>query len=128
MLARHSDHAGLDRLRGPGRALDDRLRQGSAVVCREPVDYVVNVTRFWAPMDQPISAAAANRSFSQILREVRAGHSYVVTAHGKPVARIIPCHEADAARTAARAALLQRLAGQPVTDVGPWRRDELYER
>ena len=48
-----------------------------------------------------ISAAAANRSFSQILREVRAGHSYVITAHGKSVARIIPCPETDAAREAA---------------------------
>lgn len=79
-------------------------------------------------MDQPISAAAANRSFSQILREVRAGHSYVITAHGKSVARIIPCPETDAAREAARAALFQRLAEQQVTDVGRWRRDALYER
>ena len=79
-------------------------------------------------MDQAISAAEANRSFSRLLREVRDGRSYVVTAHGKPVARIVPCHETDAARERARLALLQRLAGQPVVEIGPWARDELYER
>ena len=78
-------------------------------------------------MDQIVSAAEANRSFSQILRDVRAGQTYVVTAHGKPVARIIPCHETDAARQAARNALYQRLVAQPVADIGPWRRAELYE-
>ncbi len=80
------------------------------------------------PMDQTISAADANRSFSRILREVRDGQTYVVTAHGKPVARIVPCTEADASRAAARAALMRRLAEQPVTDIGPWKRDELYDR
>jgi prevent-host-death family protein len=75
-------------------------------------------------MDQPIPAAEANRNFSRLLREVRDGRSYVVTAHGKPIARIVPCTEADAARTA----LLQRLALQPAIDIGPWTRDALYER
>jgi prevent-host-death family protein len=79
-------------------------------------------------MDHAVSAADANRSFSHILREVRDGASYVVTAHGKPVARIVPCEPADAARAAARSALLERLRDQPVIDIGPWRRDELYER
>ncbi len=80
-------------------------------------------------MDKSVSAAEANRSFSHILRDVRGGVSFVVTAHGKPVARIVPCEPEDAARAAARAALLQRLQGQAATDdVGPWRRDDLYER
>ncbi|HEY0422878.1 MAG TPA: type II toxin-antitoxin system prevent-host-death family antitoxin [Rhodopila sp.] len=79
-------------------------------------------------MDHAVSAADANRGFSHILREVRDGASYVVTAHGKPVARIVPCELADAARAAARSALLERLRDQPVIDIGPWRRDELYER
>jgi prevent-host-death family protein len=78
-------------------------------------------------MDNSVSAAEANRSFSHILREVRGGASFVVTAHGKPVARIVPCEPADAARTAARTALLQRLRGQAAEDIGPWRRDDLYE-
>jgi prevent-host-death family protein len=75
-------------------------------------------------MDQPIPAAEANRQFSRLLHEVRDGRSCVVTAHGKPVARIVPCTAADAAR----AALLQRLAAQPAIDIGPWTRDALYER
>jgi prevent-host-death family protein len=79
-------------------------------------------------MENAVSAADANRNFSHILREVRGGASYVVTAHGKPVARIVPCEPADAARVAARGALLQRLRDQPVADIGPWSRDDLYER
>ena len=79
-------------------------------------------------MESAVSAADANRNFSHILREVRGGASYVVTAHGKPVARIVPCEAADAARAAARAALRQRLREQSVIDIGPWSRDDLYER
>jgi prevent-host-death family protein len=78
-------------------------------------------------LDQPISAAEANRSFSRLLREVRQGHSYVVTAHGQPVARIVPVTGAGAARQAPRAALFRRLEVQPVSDVGRWRREELYD-
>lgn len=79
-------------------------------------------------MDQLIPAAEANRSFSRLLREVQGGQSFIVTAHGKPVARIVPCDTAETARDAARALLLKRLAAQPVVDVGRWSRDELYER
>ena len=80
-------------------------------------------------MDTAISSADANRAFSRLLREVREeGRSFVVTAHGKPVARLVPCDAADTARATARAELLARLAAQPVVDVGRWSRDDLYER
>jgi prevent-host-death family protein len=79
-------------------------------------------------MDQSISAAEANRSFSRILEDVRGGKSYVITAHGKPVARIIPSREGDTARADARAALHRRLEEQPTCDIGRWNRDELHER
>jgi prevent-host-death family protein len=80
-------------------------------------------------MDEAISAAEANRSFSRLLREVREeGRTFVVTSHGKPVAKLVPCSRAEAAREEARAALLARLATQSVIDVGRWSRDELYER
>ncbi len=36
-------------------------------------------------MDRAVSSADANRQLSRTLREVRAGSSYVVTAHGNPV-------------------------------------------
>lgn len=76
--------------------------------------------------DKTISAADANRNFSQLLREVKEGSSYVVTSHGRPVARIAPIskeHDADRAR----AGLLKRLRGQKAIDIGPWTRDELYD-
>lgn len=81
-------------------------------------------------MDESVSAAAANRNFSQILRGVREdGASYIVTSHGKAVARIVPIVAGGGARSeAARTALLARLVSQPLVEIGPWSRDELYER
>ena len=78
-------------------------------------------------MDEAVSAAEANRKFSLILRSVRAGHSYLVTSHGRPVARIIPADRHESVASGARGALLSRLERQPVVDAGPWTRDELYE-
>jgi len=77
-------------------------------------------------MRKPISAAEANRKFSELLRAVKAGQSYVVTSHGRPVARIEPIeegHEADRAHDA----LLKRLRSQKAIDIGRWTRDELYD-
>jgi len=79
-------------------------------------------------MDKAISAAEANRKFSQVLRGVREGQSYVVTAHGKPVARIVPATQRDRVAAKARAVLFARLRSQPVIDIGKWTRDELYDR
>jgi prevent-host-death family protein len=78
-------------------------------------------------MEESVSAADANRKFSRILRGVREGHSYVVTSHGRPVARIVPVDEREDAMAGRRAALLSRLESQPVVDAGRWTRDELYE-
>ena len=78
-------------------------------------------------MDKFVSAADANRNFSQILQKVRRGRSFVVTSHGKPVARIVPITESDAVASSAWNALLERLRSQPVVDIGRWTRDELYE-
>ncbi len=46
-------------------------------------------------MDEPISATDANRYFSALIRGVQVGQSYVVTSHGRPVARIVPIDEPD---------------------------------
>ena len=75
-----------------------------------------------------ISAAEANRSFSAVLREVAGGGSYIVTSHGRAVARILPFQSGDRAREAAREALFDRLANAPAASVGRWTRDELHER
>jgi len=80
-------------------------------------------------MDEPISAADANRKFSRLLRGVREEHAtYVVTSHGKPVARITPVDAASGISTRAHALLLARLKKQPALNAGSWTRDELYER
>lgn len=79
-------------------------------------------------MDETVSAADANRNFSQILRGVREGQTYVVTSHGRPVARIGPADAGERVASEARAALLARLRRQPVVQAGPWTRDELYDR
>jgi len=78
-------------------------------------------------MDRAVSAADANRNFSRLLHSVSKGHSYVVTSHGKPVAKIVPVGERDAGATGARTALLARLRSQPSTKARRWTRDELYE-
>jgi len=78
-------------------------------------------------MEKAVTAADANRKFSKLLRAVREGQSYVVTSHGRAVARVVPLHQnADIAREA-RAALMKRLRSEPVARVGRWRREELYE-
>jgi prevent-host-death family protein len=78
-------------------------------------------------VEETISAAEANRGFSRLLRAVREGRSYVVTAHGKPVARIEPVGKADSVAAGAREALLARLQTEPIVEIGRWTRDELYE-
>jgi len=78
-------------------------------------------------MDKVVSAAEANRRFSQLLRSVREGDSYVVTAHGKPVAKIVPANRDETMMERSRALLLARLRSQPARNAGPWSRDELYD-
>lgn len=88
---------------------------------------LVNITTLMAKMEKIVSAAEANRRFSQLLRSVREGDSYVVTAHGHPVAKIIPIQPERGLRDKAWERLLARLRSQPVIDIGPWTREELYE-
>jgi prevent-host-death family protein len=77
-------------------------------------------------MEKAISAAEANRKFSQVLREVREGLSFIVTSHGKPVAKITP--HTKSASDRAREAFFRHLEAQPVRNIGRWTREELYER
>jgi len=78
-------------------------------------------------MEKAISAADANRRFSELLRIVKKGGNVVVTSHGKPVARITPVVEGERTTAWARSALIARLRRQRVVNVGHWTRDELYE-
>jgi prevent-host-death family protein len=78
-------------------------------------------------MEKPVSAADANRKFSKLLRAVREGQSYVVTSHGRPVARIVPAEKNGGTTRGARGVLLKRLRSERVVKIGRWTRDELYE-
>jgi len=82
-------------------------------------------------MEKTVSAADANRRFSDLLRGVRKGRTYVVTSHGRPVAKLIPAETDERNAAAAREILLSRLKSQPAARAGKarkrWTRDELYE-
>lgn len=78
-------------------------------------------------MERLVSAADANRKFSKLLRAVREGESYVVTSHGRAVARIVPPERDSRVTRGARTALLKRLRSEPVVKIGRWSRDDLYE-
>ena len=78
-------------------------------------------------MNKTVSAADANRRFSELLRTVKKGRSVVVTSHGKPVAKISPVVEDDRAAEGARSVLFDRLRRERVVNAGRWKRDELYD-
>lgn len=78
-------------------------------------------------MERIVSAADAKRKFSKLLRKVREGHSFIVISHGTAVAGILPVSENGEAWPGAHSALLERLKSQPVSDIGPWKRDDLYK-
>jgi prevent-host-death family protein len=79
-------------------------------------------------MNKAISAADANRRFSELLRTVAKGDTVIVTSHGKPVAKIVPIESEMQAMDRARSLLFARLRTQKVSNVGRWTRDELYDR
>lgn len=73
-----------------------------------------------------ITAADANRRFSELLRDVREGSSVIVTVHGKPVAKIVPVDERAGVVDEGRQALFARLGRQRVVRAGAWTRESLY--
>lgn len=85
---------------------------------------VVRMTRLIVP------AAEANRRFSKLLRAAREGATITITSHGEPVAELGPAtgaSEAVGRREAHRALMAHLRTVEPIT-IGPWTRDELYER
>jgi prevent-host-death family protein len=78
-------------------------------------------------VQKSVSAADANRRFSELLRTVKSGRTVIITSHGRPVAKIVPANEDERATEAARAALFARLKAQPAVTAGRWTRDELYD-
>lgn len=84
-------------------------------------------------MERPISIDEAGERFSDIMRDVGEGETYVVIDHGEPVAKITPVRRdlsADELKAQAKRVRIatEWLRTQPVIITGPWTRDELYER
>ncbi len=73
-----------------------------------------------------ISAAEANRHFSQVLRQVARGETLIVTSRGRPIAMIAPI-TLPAGRIVAKRQLLARLTNQPPAGDRSWTRAGLYE-
>jgi prevent-host-death family protein len=63
--------------------------------------------------------------FSRVLREVAEGDTFTVTSYGRPIARIVPA-EVKGSESAKRR-LLEHLRSQPTTEIGPFKREELYD-
>ena len=77
-----------------------------------------------------ITAREANQRFSELLSKVETeGQGFVVTKHGRPVARIVPVETARKKLTPDQEAALERLmtTGWPL-GIGTFSRDELYDR
>jgi prevent-host-death family protein len=81
-----------------------------------------------------VTATEANRSFSRLLRAVERGERVEITSHGRKVAELRPIdgeedrEEARKRRLKALEVLKKRWATQKRITVGPWTREDLYER
>lgn len=76
-------------------------------------------------MDRAISASDANQRFSELLREVQEGQTFVVTSRGRPVAKVTPVDDLDRQGPAIDA-LLDFVAALPRRRADGWRREDLY--
>lgn len=85
-------------------------------------------------MRRTVTATEANRSFSKLLREVQQGARVGITSHGRTIAELRPFEDEEDAgaarqrRIEALETLKKRWAGRKRTTIGPWTREELYER
>lgn len=77
-------------------------------------------------MDRAISASDANQRFSELLREVQEGESFIVTSRGRPVAKMTPVDGFDQ-QSLAIDSLLAFVADLPLRRFQAWRREDLYE-
>ena len=81
-------------------------------------------------MDRSISATDANREFSRVLNEVANGETYVVTSHGKPLARLTPLDKpaVNPGTVSDRRAHLAALRNRPAREDQPrFSRDAFYD-
>jgi prevent-host-death family protein len=77
-------------------------------------------------MGRTVTATEANQQISAIMREVRAGETVTVTSRGKPILHMVP---ADAKKNRRDlSALWAYMDSHPPTVIGPWKREDLYDR
>jgi prevent-host-death family protein len=74
-----------------------------------------------------ITAADANRRFSNLLREVRQGKEITILSRDTPVAKIISVHSEALRRNGMKNVLLSRLKAQDITGSRNWTRNGLYD-
>ncbi len=74
-----------------------------------------------------ITAANANRGFSNLLREVSKGGEIIILSRGTPVAKITSVNSEALQKNTMKTLLLSRLKAQEVTGSRNWTRDELYD-
>lgn len=84
-------------------------------------------------MVETIGAREANHNFARLLKEVEAGSEFVVTRHGRPIARIVPMDDdrprrLTPAQEAALARSSKRLRQGWALGGGRLDRDSLYDR
>ena len=77
-------------------------------------------------MERAITASDANQRFSELLREVQEGESFVVTSRGRPVAKVTPVDDFDRQGPDIDA-LLDFVSALPRRSGQGWRREDLYE-
>ena len=77
-------------------------------------------------MERAITASDANQRFSEMLREVQAGETFVVTSRGRPVAKVMPI-DALEQQGSALDALLGYVETLPRRRADGWQRGDLYE-
>jgi prevent-host-death family protein len=78
-------------------------------------------------MTRTVTATEANQHISEIMREVRAGETVTVTSRGKPILHMVPA-EKPLRKKPDWDALWAKMDEMNGIVIGPWTRDELYDR
>lgn len=80
-------------------------------------------------MDRVIDKNELAGSVDTVLADIRRGRTVALVDDGALVARIVPTEEAEQTRrVTALKAFLEHVSHLPSVVIGPWTREELYER
>jgi prevent-host-death family protein len=77
-------------------------------------------------MSRTVTATEANQHISEIMREVRAGETVTVTSRGKPILHMVPADSKKKRRDLS--SLWAYMDSHPPMVIGPWKREDLYDR